>query len=51
MEPDAAEQGNAPLAMIGARPCELAGLDVLDRVLEGGATADPATPPVGTTHS
>ncbi len=35
------EQGNAPLAMIGARPCELAGLDVLDRVLEGGATADP----------
>ncbi len=40
VEPDAAGGGN-PLAMIGVRPCELAALDVLDRVLEGGATLDP----------
>jgi ferredoxin len=31
----------APLAVIGARPCELAALAVLDRVLEGGAVPDP----------
>lgn len=30
-----------PLAMVGARPCELAGLAVLDRVLMGGAVPDP----------
>ena len=46
------EQGNAPLAMIGARPCELAALDVLDRVLAGGEPPPTlATPPVGTAHS
>ena len=31
----------APLAIIGARPCELAALSILDRVLEGGAAPDP----------
>ena len=31
----------APLAVIGARPCELAALDVLDRVLLEGAFPDP----------
>jgi len=31
----------APLAVIGARPCELAGLAVLDRVLLDGAYTDP----------
>jgi len=30
-----------PLAIVGARPCELAALDVLDRVLLEGAVADP----------
>jgi ferredoxin len=30
-----------PTAFIGARPCELAALDVLDRVLAGGAVPDP----------
>ncbi|MGD0311988.1 MAG: 4Fe-4S dicluster domain-containing protein [Acidimicrobiales bacterium] len=30
-----------PLAVIGARPCELAGLAVLDRVLLDGSFADP----------
>ena len=30
-----------PLAIIGARPCELAGLDMLDRVLGSGSTPDP----------
>ncbi len=30
-----------PLAVIGARPCEVAALDVLDRVLDGGAVPDP----------
>ncbi|MFZ0248734.1 MAG: 4Fe-4S dicluster domain-containing protein [Acidimicrobiales bacterium] len=29
-----------PLAIVGARPCELAGLSVLDRVLDGGAVPD-----------
>ena len=29
-----------PLAIVGARPCELAGLDVLDRVLAGGEVPD-----------
>jgi ferredoxin len=29
-----------PVALIGARPCELAGLDVLDRVLAASAHAD-----------
>jgi hypothetical protein len=31
----------APLAVIGARPCELAALSILDRVLQGGAAPDP----------
>jgi ferredoxin len=31
----------APLAIIGARPCEVAALAILDRVLAGGAVADP----------
>ena len=31
-----------PVAIVGARPCELAGLDVLDRVLAGGAVRDDA---------
>jgi len=35
------EEERAPLAMVGARPCELAGLSVLDRVLEGGVVPDP----------
>ncbi len=30
-----------PLAVIGARPCELAAIDVLDRVLLEGAVPDP----------
>ena len=30
-----------PLAIVGARPCELAGITVLDRVLAEGAYADP----------
>ena len=30
-----------PVALIGARPCDLAALDVLDRVLAGGAYPDP----------
>ncbi len=34
-------QPHRPLAIIGARPCELAGLDVLDRVFVGGAAVDP----------
>ncbi len=29
-----------PVAVVGARPCELAGLEVLDRVLAGGETPD-----------
>ena len=32
----------APMAVIGARPCELAALNVLDRVLMGGAFPDPS---------
>jgi ferredoxin len=31
----------APMAVIGARPCELAALGVLDRVLRNGEVADP----------
>jgi ferredoxin len=31
----------APLAIVGARPCETAALDVLDRVLKDGAHRDP----------
>ena len=31
----------APVALFGARPCELAGLAVLDRVFDGGAVVDP----------
>jgi ferredoxin len=31
----------APLAVIGARPCELAALAILDRVLAGGRVPDP----------
>jgi ferredoxin len=38
VEPDRAR---APLAIVGMRPCDLAGLDVLDRVLGDGAYADP----------
>jgi ferredoxin len=30
-----------PLAVLGARPCELAALAILDQVLEGGAVPDP----------
>ena len=30
-----------PMAVIGARPCELAALDVLDRVLRKGDVVDP----------
>ena len=30
-----------PVAIVGARPCDLAALDVLDRVLAGGACPDP----------
>lgn len=32
----------AATAVFGARPCELAALEVLDRVLEGGSTPDPS---------
>jgi sulfhydrogenase subunit beta (sulfur reductase) len=32
---------SGPMAIIGARPCELAGLDVLDRVLRTGTVPDP----------
>lgn len=35
------ERRSAPFAVIGARPCELAGLDVLDRVLMKGSAPDP----------
>jgi len=38
VEPDIT---SAPLALIGARPCELSALDVLDRVLRDGAVPDP----------
>ena len=31
-----------PVAIVGARPCELAATRVLDRVLDGGAVPDPA---------
>ncbi|HZU78434.1 MAG TPA: hypothetical protein VE991_00850, partial [Acidimicrobiales bacterium] len=31
----------APVAVVGARPCELVGLQVLDRVLAGGSDPDP----------
>ena len=31
-----------PMAIIGARPCEVAALDVLDRVLRSGAGSGPA---------
>jgi sulfhydrogenase subunit beta (sulfur reductase) len=34
------EAAAAPVAIIGARPCELAALGVLDRVLRDGAVAD-----------
>jgi sulfhydrogenase subunit beta (sulfur reductase) len=34
------DDGKGPFAMIGARPCELAGLEVLDRVLAASAHAD-----------
>jgi ferredoxin len=37
-EPDIDDR---PLALVGARPCELAALDVLDRVLGDGGTPDP----------
>jgi len=32
---------SGPMAIIGARPCELAALDVLDRVLRDGSVPDP----------
>jgi ferredoxin len=35
------DRETAPLAIVGARPCELAGLAVLDRVLLNGAYPDP----------
>ncbi len=35
------ETPSGPMAIIGARPCELAALDVLDRVLRTGAVPDP----------
>ncbi len=35
------EPPDPPLAVIGARPCELAALDVLDRVLRDGPATDP----------
>ena len=35
------DEAVAPLAVFGARPCELAGLAVLDRVLQEGAVPDP----------
>jgi ferredoxin len=35
------EAPTGPLAVIGARPCELAALDVLDRVLRDGPVTDP----------
>jgi ferredoxin len=38
LEPTSAD--SAPTAFIGARPCELAGLSVLDRVMSGGAHPD-----------
>ncbi|HXQ61669.1 MAG TPA: 4Fe-4S dicluster domain-containing protein [Acidimicrobiales bacterium] len=38
VEPD---RSSAPLALIGTRPCELAALEVLDRVLGSGRTPDP----------
>ena len=31
----------APVAIVGARPCELAALDILDRVLQNGEVPDP----------
>jgi len=46
-EPDAeaASEGSlrteGPVAIIGARPCEVAALDILDRVLQNGAVQDP----------
>ena len=33
--------GTSPLAIVGARPCELAAMAVLDRVLLDGAVSDP----------
>jgi ferredoxin len=39
--PIAPEAETAPLAVVGARPCELAALAVLDRVLLEGAFPDP----------
>ena len=35
------EPPTAPMAVIGARPCELASLDVLDRVMRNNEIADP----------
>ncbi len=35
------EYPSRPIAIIGARPCELAAVDVLDRVLRAGAVPDP----------
>ncbi len=37
-EPD---REGPPLAIVGARPCEVAALGILDRVLSGGTVADP----------
>jgi sulfhydrogenase subunit beta (sulfur reductase) len=42
-EPSAPEAGTPrQRAVVGARPCEIAALSVLDRVLAGGAVPDPA---------
>ena len=35
------DSGSGPTAIIGARPCEIAALDVLDRVLKSGIVPDP----------
>jgi len=34
------DEGTAPVAMVGMRPCELSALRVLDRVLQGGPVVD-----------
>ena len=38
---DATAEAPVPLAIVGARPCELAALAILDKVLAGGAVPDP----------
>ena len=41
LEVAAVPGGAAPLAFVGARPCELAGLEVLERVLGAAGAGDP----------